>query len=265
MKDRSDSDFTRRAASEKKRKITDWFYIPSWKRSVPLDADQIETSQAKNYLLFIDKCNFGAAMADQLRLAEHKVTTVSAGQRFGKLSDGDYVINPDEIADYDTLLTELLALHQPPEVIIHLWNVTPTGSSLSDLACLQSVQNLGFYSLMFLAQSLSDHSLTEPIQISVVSNNLHEVTGTEILQSEKALILGPCKVIPQEYPNISCRSIDIVLPESNEEAEIDLIGQVLSETSAKTTLGLSPTEVATDGCRLLSHSGKKSWPLAGSV
>ena len=246
-KDRSDSDFTRRAAAEKKRKITDWFYVPSWKRSVSLNPGPIETLQAKNYLLFLDKCNFGAAMADRLRLAKHKVTTVSAGQRFVKLSDGDYVINPHERADYDALLNELLALSQPPEVIIHLWNVTPADSPLSGLTCLQSVRDLGFNSLMFLVQSLSDHDLTGPIQISVVSNNLYEVTGTEVLQPEKALILGPCKVIEQEYPNISCNCIDIVLPESNKEDEIDVIGQVLSETSAKTD------------DRIIAYRGRHRW------
>ena len=247
MKDRFDSDFTHQAASEKKRKITDWFYVPSWKRSVSLDPAPIETIQAKNYLLFINKCNFGSAMADRLRLAKHKVTTVSAGERFVNLNDGAYAINPHERADYDALINELLALSQPPEIIIHLWNVTPAGSPLSGLTCSQSVHDLGFYSLMFLVQSLSDHGLTEPIQLSVVSNNLHEVTGTEVLQPEKALILGPGKVIQQEYSNISCNCIDIVLPESSKEDEIDVIGQVLSETSAKTD------------DRVIAYRGRHRW------
>ncbi len=32
-----------------------------------------------------------------------------------------------------------------------------------------------------------------------------------VLYPEKATVLGPCRVIPQELPHIQCRSIDIVL------------------------------------------------------
>jgi NAD(P)-dependent dehydrogenase (short-subunit alcohol dehydrogenase family)/acyl carrier protein len=38
---------------------------------------------------------------------------------------------------------------------------------------------------------------------------MQEVIGHDLLHPEKALILGPCRVIPQEYPNIRCTSIDL--------------------------------------------------------
>jgi len=43
----------------------------------------------------------------------------------------------------------------------------------------------------------------------VVSNQLHVVTGNEDLWPEKATVLAACKAIPQEYPNIACRNIDV--------------------------------------------------------
>ena len=36
--------------------------------------------------------------------------------------------------------------------------------------------------------------------------------GEPLLVPEKALLLGPCQVIPQEYPHISCQSIDVAAP-----------------------------------------------------
>jgi len=51
----------------------------------------------------------------------------------------------------------------------------------------------------------------------VVVNNLYDITGDEQLSPEKATISGPCKVIPQEYPQISCRQVDVVVPESGWE------------------------------------------------
>src|SRR5688500_6106745 len=49
--------------------------------------------------------------------------------------------------------------------------------------------------------------------MSVVTNNMQQVTGDEELQPEKAAVLGICKVAPQEYRQLSCRSVDITLPD----------------------------------------------------
>ena len=80
-----------------------------------------------------------------------------------------------------------------------------------------NLQERGFYSLVRLAQALGNHD-GDQVQICVVSNGLREVIGNEILCPDKAPILGPCKVIPQEYPNIRCRSIDIELERSEGSA-----------------------------------------------
>ena len=63
----------------------------------------------------------------------------------------------------------------------------------------------------------------------MVSNHLQEVTGEEVLCPEKATLLGPCKVIPQEYPNISCLSIDLVLPQSGTGQHAKMIDQLIAE------------------------------------
>ena len=44
-----------------------------------------------------------------------------------------------------------------------------------------------------------------------MSCGLYDVTGSEPLQPDAALLLGPCKVIPQEWPHIRCRSIDLAV------------------------------------------------------
>ena len=123
-----------------------------------------------------------------------------------------YTINPRQRDDYDALLKELLALDKIPKMIVHLWNVTPNDHTQSGIDVFEKFQDLGFYSLLFLAQALGKQNIMIPLRIGVVSTNLQEVTGEEVLCPEKATLLGPCKVIPQEYPNISCLSIDIILP-----------------------------------------------------
>ncbi|EDN69045.1 Polyketide synthase KR domain [Beggiatoa sp. PS] len=124
------------------------------------------------------------------------------------------------------MLSELALQNQYPKTIVHLWSVTEENEPLSENR-YQTIQQLGFYSLLYLAKALDKQDSTAEVQIEVVSNQIQAVTGEEFLCPEKATILGPVKVIPQEYPNIHCHSIDIVLPKSGSEAQ--LIEQLLAE------------------------------------
>jgi NADP-dependent 3-hydroxy acid dehydrogenase YdfG/acyl carrier protein len=71
------------------------------------------------------------------------------------------------------------------------------------------------------------------MDIEIILNNVHAVTGGETLNPEKATILGACKIIPLEYSNVRCRSIDIVVPEPGTQSEQTLVKQLLGEFSTK--------------------------------
>ena len=55
--------------------------------------------------------------------------------------------------------------------------------------------------------------VSEVVEICAVSSGLHTITGEERTCASKATLIGACKSIPQEYPNIVCRSVDVVLQE----------------------------------------------------
>src|SRR6185295_3631117 len=97
----------------------------------------------------------------------------------------------------------------------------------------EMLQGPGFYSLLFLAQALTRQSKTDPVQIAVLTNGVQEVNGEAGLQPEKATILGPCKVIPQEYPNLVCRSIDFVLPGFDDWQHERLVDHLIVEVAAQ--------------------------------
>ena len=108
-----------------------------------------------------------------------------------------------------------------------------------------TTQLSGFLSLLFLAQAVgtpglssSPHQLltTDQLRIDVVTANLHQITGDEALVPNQATILGACKVIPQEYPYISCRSIDILAgPVDSSRSRLRLVEQLLTEFASETT------------------------------
>jgi acyl transferase domain-containing protein len=217
------------------RNIADWFYIPSWRPDVPSamspsgDQDQIETS----WLVFSDTCGIGAQLVRRQEENGQKVTTVVIGDRFTRLDAQTYTIRPHHRDDYEALLKDLRAQTRSPETIVHLWGVTPTDQQPSETESFERYQTLGFYSLVFLAQALEKQNFTAPIQIGVVSNQIQAVIGDEPLCPAKATVLGACKAIPQEFPNIKCRSIDITLHESGNPQEEGWSDRLIAELTVE--------------------------------
>ncbi|OQY54262.1 MAG: hypothetical protein B6247_12250 [Candidatus Parabeggiatoa sp. nov. 2] len=233
--------------SGKKPDIADWFYQPLWKQSVsPIPQEQRESAL---WLVFDDVCGLGTQLVKKLQRQE--IITVKVGSAFTKLSDNDYTLNPQLGSDYEALVKELRTRDKMPLTIVHLWGVTPNEPH-NELAVegFDQAQALGFYSLLFLAQALGKQNVTEAIQIVVVSNNMQSVSGDEMLCPEKATVLGPVKVIGQEYPNLNCRSIDVVIPKSplhHDNSRDRLIEPLLAELTTKSS------------DRVVAYRGKHRW------
>ncbi|MBD2435871.1 type I polyketide synthase [Nostoc sp. FACHB-110] len=213
----------------KKPNIAEWFYLPTWKRAaLPQNlANQVKTNQANSWLVFVDECGLGEKIATQLKLAGEDVITVKVGETYISRS-GAYTINPKQPQDYKFLCQELRTLGKTPNNILHLWSVTPDQLGYYTS---QDYEYFGFYSLLFLTQAIAEFYQKANLDIRVISNHLQIVTGSEQLCPEKALIMGPCQVIPQEYSNLTCSSIDIVLPIANSWQEQQLIQQLITEIS----------------------------------
>lgn len=220
------------AGLDKKTDIADWFYTPSWKRSSPPGLVSLEGQSQTGgcWLIFADPSHLSAVITEQLRQAHPDTVVVMPGERFSRTAEGAYTIDPRLAGDYQSLLVELQILGKVPGKIIHLWSIGACASAPLTRESFDEAQFLGFYSLIFLAQSLNDGGSQESLPILVVSSHLHEVTGDEIVRPEKATVLGPCKVIPQEYPGLACRNLDIVIPESGSAQEAELVRQIVAET-----------------------------------
>lgn len=210
-------------SSNKKPDIADWFYIPSWKRSVlPVSADLLK--EKSHWLIFADECGLGTQLAKRLQEKEKEIFLVTPGKQFEDVGDREYTINPQNREDYVALIKSLQGQDKTPNAILYLWGVSGNGSILKNKV-LENPQDLDFYNLVFLAQAFGEQNIIDSIEIVVVTNSMQEVLSEEVASPEKAAILGPCRVIPLEYENINCRSIDIVLPESGSWSaeEIDLL------------------------------------------
>jgi amino acid adenylation domain-containing protein len=207
--------------------IAQWFYIPSWQRT-PFPAHRSMPRQAHEspvYLVFADDCGFGDALAGRLREEGVLPVVVKRGNAFDILSPGFYEIGPEEPEDYVRLMDELLCWDMIPEQVVHSWNVT--GSSLS------TSLNSSFYSLIYIARSLTAvFGADRPIRLVVVANHLYELIGDEEVSPDKAVLCGPSRLIPREFPQLHSIHIDIIYPLDGKKKETRLLDQLASELNA---------------------------------
>ncbi|MCC5621780.1 SDR family NAD(P)-dependent oxidoreductase [Nostoc sp. CHAB 5715] len=229
---------------DKKPDIADWFYVPRWKESTPIELFKKEklAEQQSCWLVFADTYGVGAEIAEQLKQQGQDVIVVRVGDRFAKLSDCTYAINPQQRDHYDILLQALQEQNWTPQAIAHFWSVTPNDTLPSQEIDEQTqhqffedCEYLGFWSLLFLAQALGKQDIRDSLKLMVVTSNLHDVASEEKLCPHKATMLGSCKVIPKEYPNINCCTIDIVIPSSETPPIQKIFNYLITEFAAEPT------------------------------
>jgi acyl transferase domain-containing protein/acyl carrier protein len=209
-----------------------WFYVPSWKR-LPLPDPVIsdERQRNANWLILADSLGIGAEMARVLRQEGRTAVLVRPDGPSDGGDSEDYSIDPANRDGYVGILRNLRMARRFPLVIVHLWNITPDWNDrvLSDT--YDDALTYSFSSLVLLAQAIGEEAPEERVELLVASNGLYEVVGTESLMPAKALMLGPCRVIPLEYPNISCRGIDFSFPPLPAATPLGLAGHLIDEAA----------------------------------
>ncbi len=190
--------------------LADWFYQMKW-RAVPLAA--VTAAEPMNWLVFKDELGVAEKVIEQLEKAGHGVVTVLVGEQFRRVAPRVYAINPRARIDYDALMADLTTQSLLPQRVAHFWPMNYRSRAEKSTQAYHYNQDLGFYSLFFLAQAFGEVDLPVPVHMTVFSNGMHAVQQEIAPYPEKATLLGPVKVIPSEFPTITCQSVDLELAE----------------------------------------------------
>uniref|UniRef100_UPI0021087CED KR prefix domain-containing protein n=1 Tax=Chitinolyticbacter albus TaxID=2961951 RepID=UPI0021087CED len=186
-------------------KVEDWFATVSWKR-LPL-VTQADGAERATWLLLVDADGPGQVLAERLRARGDQVWEVRHGSGYARVSDTRFVIDPSNAGDYRQLMQAVQLQQAASYQIVHAWSLAvPLQEGISGFDAAQAA---GFYSVMHLVQALVAHNVVEPVRLAIVADGLHDVTGSERGNPNKATLIGACKVIPQEYINIRTKTIDL--------------------------------------------------------
>ncbi|MET0791173.1 MAG: type I polyketide synthase, partial [Polyangiaceae bacterium] len=205
-----------------KRDVPDWLYVPRWRREARLEptADGDASSVT---LILSDEQGLCEQLAVQLRAGGERVVVANPAPAFERRSVDRYAVRPDDSSELERMLRSIEAEIAPVTRVAHLLCLDPEPTP-------QDASNhlvRGFFCLTALAQAFDAVDATRKVSITIVASGLEDITGTEQLVPEKATALGAAKVIPLEYPRLTCRVVD-VLPPSLGDAALGLLVEQLS-------------------------------------
>lgn len=204
--------------------VSDWFETILW-QEVPSATEVVELGPC---LIFADRVGLG----ERLREAIPGSILVRHGERFMKHREDEFAIHFGVRADYQTLFEHLTLHGTMPNRLVHLAAVTaPRGVGLElwreSSVSYEDAAALYFKSLLFIGQSLA--RLEVKASLDVVTSNLHAIGPDEPSDPEKALVLGPVRVIPREIPEVVTRNIDVQLESSRRRELRTLVEPLLAE------------------------------------
>ncbi|WP_082542301.1 MULTISPECIES: hybrid non-ribosomal peptide synthetase/type I polyketide synthase [unclassified Rhizobacter] len=194
------------------------FYAPAWQRRAPPSP----ANDAAGHVLVLGEVDsIGASVLRELRRRGARVSFAQPGAHFARTMAQQYRVRPAEREDLAALLREVQAEQGPLTQVLHLWSLDGPRTAPPQAPRLET----GYLSLLAFAQAVEAHTAA-PLALTVVTDRVEDVTGTEPLAPEKATMLGLARVMGQEIPSLRCRVVDVLLPAPESEAE-DRLARVL--------------------------------------
>jgi len=209
----------------------DWLYFPTWKREPLLQSGSGNHRPGRYVLLFGEATRFTSELAYALVKRGNNVLSVRQGTEFAQLSEREFTLDMGDRRHYEELKASVQNDLGRKFDIYHAWNVGNATASL-DATSLDAP----LWSLLTIAQVFGQDPHCE-IELRVIASGVFDVTGEDALIIDRALLQGPCTVIPQEYPNVACRLIDVPLP-SREDELTQLAERVVRDSDRERTKGM---------------------------
>ena len=177
------------------------YYRRIW---TPVPATSAPLVEAGCWMVFNDSLGVGDRIAARLKANKQEVILVAAGASYKQSSKGRYAVRPGVREDYDALIADVIKAGHTLRKILHLW---PMGKGGTDTPLDEALERC-FYSPLYLAQALAFQDIAN-VDIALVSNRMQQVADEPVRDPERAVLLGPARVIPVELPGMTCRSIDV--------------------------------------------------------
>lgn len=186
-----------------RRPSDDALYAYRWE-SARREPSPLESrpSQLDRWLVFVARSAVGAQLVNALRDRNQDVVTVEAGERF-EITKHGYRIAPEKALEWRELIANLAST--PISGAIYLWALDAS-SSASEEALSGTSDGIN---VMHLVQALAAKRPRGFRKLSIVTEDVHAVTGDEALKPAAAALWGLGRVIASEHPELGRVCVDV--------------------------------------------------------
>lgn len=206
-------------------------YEHSWEKTRPIEPGADEAAPPpRSWLVFRDRLAVADSMVEVLRSTGERVATVTPGDDCQRLEPAGWAIRPGSREDLLAVLGSL----EPgvPVRALHLWGVTGADGAHNDTDAFEQAVRDGYATLLALVQAAYELGVADSLEVLVIADGLQLVNDEPgPMHSEKSVMLGPCRVVPQEVPGLAMRAVDIPVTEGGRVPEWLLPG-LLAEARA---------------------------------
>lgn len=201
---------------ERQRSIKEVFYKAVWvgRENINITPDFKE----KRCILFADSSSNGQMLEDVFSTRFKNMIVVRKGESFSRYDKKTYYIDSSNLEDYYELFNTIHAEIGLPDIIIHGFNFND--SSLFSSQNLENDLDSGLYSLINIVRAMGRFDAITKTTICSMTNNTIKILETDVINPAKASALAAVKVIPFEYPSLSCLNLDIDVKTKEELIEI---------------------------------------------
>ena len=209
------------------QRVEDWFYEISWQKSSIILKESLERMPTR-WLLLFDEKQSGEQMKHRLEKEGQEVVLVNSADEYSQVNDEEYTI---DISQEDHFTWVFRSVHERQATFDVVVNGLMLGSDEFDPSCTDIPQRLlqCFYSNIHIVRGYSTVYGDQDLKLITLTNGAFEVMGNESIDPFQSSSISTIKLIPLEYPAISCTLIDT---DGSPEHPENLLRQITQEALA---------------------------------
>ncbi len=182
-----------------------------WVEPDTIPKAELAAPDESSWLVFADQSGLGDQLAAQLRASGVRCRVAHRGGSFAANGTDTFTLRAEVPEDWQQLLAA--CADETPERFVVLWSLDESEPGMNEEAAM-----LGTDGLFHLAQALHALNPAAKLRIDHVTRGAQAVTRKDIVAVSQGAIIGLMRVIANEYPNFTCRGIDLPPNPSTDDA-----------------------------------------------
>ncbi|RKH17379.1 acyltransferase domain-containing protein [Corallococcus sp. CA047B] len=200
--------------------------VPVWPRTRA--SPQVPSLTGQRWLVLEANTPVAARVTERLRLAGADVVSLVAGTDVSDPVTRRFAVDPSQPEALSEHLERLRGEDWTPAHIAYLWPL------LKEHRALEAGLETSFHALLQVAKAVGPGAAKAPVTLDVVTTGAQDVTGEEPLVPWQAASVGTSRVLPQEYPGLTVRAVDVTWPAPEEAASGPWLERLVTELSSGT-------------------------------